>query len=1382
MTYDNTTHGITTVGGSNGFSGGGYGGLGGGNGSNATYGDLANPAEAGSGGGSYAVNYLAGSGGGLVRLTVGTLVLDGSIVADGAGSAMGGGSGGGIRIDAGIISGSGSISAKGGADTGGGAGGGGGGRIAIYYGTMTLPTTNISAAGGQHRDNVPSYNGVEGTIFITPNTMPLSTNTTGAGLITSAPAGISCGATCTNQFTTLSTVTLSATPAPGYTFSGWSGACSGTGICTVTMDAAKNVSATFAEIPPPTVVITAPSGITNNNRPTLLYTVSEGTVVVKVDGVVVNKPSGSALDILSEGSHLIRVEATNSAGKVGFAETTVVVDTTPPALTVNPVATTTAVATLTLTGAVEAGAGLNISTTSGATIGQVTFNSGSWSCEITNLSPGLNSFTVQAADPAGNISTATVSTTYIPPLAISLAASSIPSDHQGMLEITLGNVTPSGSEVLVEQYIDTNRNNIVDAGDYAIRSFKVNDGTPGSPNLQGDEDGTTNDSIFTSLNYLLTNDLYHAPGHYLFRVTGDTETATTAFVVDQVSQLQTVSGTISDGTGPMPGALVRLLDKWQRPVAWTVADDSGAYVLNIKQPGDYLIMPVAYGYVASATPLTITASQSIVNQTLTVTAGTNHVTGRVVDAASGTGIGGVWVQANTAVHTAVAITNMNGNYDLAVPAGQYAISALADSTVPGVSSKGYAGFGNQPVNVNVTGNMAGVDIALPVGDTVVNGRVLDTTGNPVQGLPVAGRIRGAVDTREPGSFAVSDAIGNYSLGLFTGSNWDISLDNNAAQTLGYLGTVRHDLSTSVGPLNGNDLTVYPITAWVQGVVKNSANQLLPGVEVKLRNADSTITASVVSAGDGAYRLGALTGSWFIDALTESQGTHPVTEQAFTLVDGQTATLDFVVDVTPPSMTITPVASPTNSSSQAVGGTMEAGSTITVSINTTASAGPVSYPTSSTWSCEVTGLVEGANVITITVTDAAENTTIATSTITLDTITPTVVITSPAAGISANQTPLLTFTASDGTVVVKVDNVAVNKVSGNALDTLSFGTHTVLVEATDAAGNMGSATVTFTVNRPPAFSPTTISKPNATVGVAYTGQTLAGAATDPEGDTITYSKISGPAWLTVAANGALGGTPATAANDSFVVRATSTGGTADATLNITVAAVPSAVAQLNAWTNIYSASPNNTSATNLATGSSFTVGSGTNRLLLVAVVMEIGTSANPTISASYGGTTLTLLKVTTNTQREIVWVGYLKESQIGTGAKALTVSYSGATGNVSALHVKWAAFSGVNQTTPAASFGGSNTASTSATFTSTINFVVNGMTTVVAGNGGTPATGALSATPAFTAGTATTTNAQTSRTFTTAKHTTAGSYAGSKAVTWSGTTSKWSGVVVVSLQP
>jgi hypothetical protein len=68
---------------------------------------------------------------------------------------------------------------------------------------------------------------------------------TGDGLVTSSPAGIDCGDTCSVYLQEDSAVTLTATADEGSTFNGWSDACSGTADCVVTMDAAKSVTATF---------------------------------------------------------------------------------------------------------------------------------------------------------------------------------------------------------------------------------------------------------------------------------------------------------------------------------------------------------------------------------------------------------------------------------------------------------------------------------------------------------------------------------------------------------------------------------------------------------------------------------------------------------------------------------------------------------------------------------------------------------------------------------------------------------------------------------------------------------------------------------------------------------------------------------------------------------------------------------------------------------------------------------------------------------------------------------------------------------------------------------------------------------------------------------
>jgi len=68
----------------------------------------------------------------------------------------------------------------------------------------------------------------------------------GSGTIISAPAGIACGSTCFRSFATGSSVTLTAAPASGSTFGGWSvSACGQATTCTVTVSAATSVTATF---------------------------------------------------------------------------------------------------------------------------------------------------------------------------------------------------------------------------------------------------------------------------------------------------------------------------------------------------------------------------------------------------------------------------------------------------------------------------------------------------------------------------------------------------------------------------------------------------------------------------------------------------------------------------------------------------------------------------------------------------------------------------------------------------------------------------------------------------------------------------------------------------------------------------------------------------------------------------------------------------------------------------------------------------------------------------------------------------------------------------------------------------------------------------------
>ena len=102
-------------------------------------------------------------------------------------------------------------------------------------------TSGAGAGGGSGDDDVP--------VIPKSYTLSLSKKNYKYGTVTSSPAGLSCGTTCSSANGTFSTgtaVKLTAKAVSRRRFVGWSGACTGTATtCTVTMNAEKSVTASF---------------------------------------------------------------------------------------------------------------------------------------------------------------------------------------------------------------------------------------------------------------------------------------------------------------------------------------------------------------------------------------------------------------------------------------------------------------------------------------------------------------------------------------------------------------------------------------------------------------------------------------------------------------------------------------------------------------------------------------------------------------------------------------------------------------------------------------------------------------------------------------------------------------------------------------------------------------------------------------------------------------------------------------------------------------------------------------------------------------------------------------------------------------------------------
>jgi hypothetical protein len=110
---------------------------------------------------------------------------------------------------------------------------------------IVVDGASVGAVTAYTFSNVTTNHTIHATFTQKLYDITVSKSGTGTGTIASLPAGINCGSVCSETYSAGAKVTLTATPNKNSCFAGWSGACSGTGTCTITMNSPITVSASF---------------------------------------------------------------------------------------------------------------------------------------------------------------------------------------------------------------------------------------------------------------------------------------------------------------------------------------------------------------------------------------------------------------------------------------------------------------------------------------------------------------------------------------------------------------------------------------------------------------------------------------------------------------------------------------------------------------------------------------------------------------------------------------------------------------------------------------------------------------------------------------------------------------------------------------------------------------------------------------------------------------------------------------------------------------------------------------------------------------------------------------------------------------------------------
>lgn len=778
----------------------------------------------------------------------------------------------------------------------------------------------------------------------------------------------------------------------------------------------------------PAVSVTSPPvGPIGQTAPLLLYTTTGGSVVIKVDGSIVSKVAGNTLGPLADGPHTVEVTASNSYGLTATSRVDFTVDTTLPTVIISAPRGVLTTNTPLLDYLVEGAETVSVRI-DGAVVTTATGQT------FASLAEGSHTLTVTATNALGlsNLATSTFTIDTIPP-SIRLRYPY----HGGVLE--------EASPLLLYA-----------PGESGIVTVRV-DGVMVSK-VSGDHLGPLSDGEHT-VSVTLTDG------------NGISAEATAVFVVE----LDAVAPLVADPDWSSPN-----LDLWSRTDVAT--DEDGNIYMAGMTTGSYDLLIAKYDRRGTQlwSKIPWVASMDTDANALGIDAAGNvYVAFTVFDGIgvySARGGRDVYLAKFSGSGTLLGLTQIASAYDdyvydmFVTRAGDVYLAGTTGGSLFAGSSGGYSTWvarydselrrqwGNQryhsssydPENCFVT--------------VAADGTVY-----------VAGRIQGRFD----GS-ATQLGLSDYYLarwsssGVYGGAMQSGTSQSDEIYGLGTdaLGAV-YLLGTTRGAFNGyanQGLDDYFLVKYAAG------NQLQWAHQWGTSASDEPAALEVEADGDlyvlEHWNLTKFDRNkqliWSDQKLTFNnfdEGGAAMDRQGnlyAVYVAGFGVSLYKFGDQRLPLITVA-AAELTNRSSIAVQGTRQADAEVFLSANTGAGCAGIHYPSATTWTCTLNGLLEGDNRLEIVARSMEGFRNNTRTTVNRDSTPPLVAIDSPVEGEAYAEKPVITYRINDehpGETTVQLNGRRLFS-TRYQLEGLLPGENTLTVIATDRAGNQALATVTFT---------------------------------------------------------------------------------------------------------------------------------------------------------------------------------------------------------------------------------------------------------------------------------------------------------------------------------